>query len=139
MTENINIPVTDTTVVQVILDLAQARCRSRLLTVEDILTACSEAERAFDGLGLTQKNRIGIQIEASSSEKHFAASYRGIPRATFARMRRTRDGWRLTAAGRGINRNMKSSWLATHLPNDDTLARAGARVLRRGTNGRPRL
>ena len=139
MAKTINIPVTDTTVVKVILDLTQARCRSRLMSAEDILTACREAERAFDGLGLTQKDRIGIQIEVSSSERHFPAPYRGIPRATFACLRRTRDGWRLTAAGRGINRNMKSSWLTTHFPSDATLARAGARVLRRGTNGRARL
>lgn len=139
MTKNINVPITDTTVVQVILDLAQARCRSRLLTAEDVHAACREAERAFDGLGLTQKERIGIQIETSSSESHFPAAYRGIPRATFARLRRSQDGWRLTAAGRGINRNMKCSWLATHLPSDQILARAGARVLRNGTTGLPRL
>lgn len=139
MTKNINIPITDTPVVQVVLDLAQARCRSRLLNAKDIMAACDEAEHAFDGLGLTQNDRIGIQIEVSNSERNFAASYGGVPRATFARLRRTREGWRLTAAGRGINRNMKSSWLATDLPSDDTLARASARVLRRGTNGHPRM
>ena len=139
MTESISIPVTNTTVVQVVVDLAQARCRRRLLTADDILAASHEAELAFDGLGLTQNDRIGVEIEVSSSERHFPAAYRWVPHATFARLRRARGGWRLTAVGRGINRNMKSSWLATQLPTEDALVRAGARTLRQGTNGYPRL
>ncbi|MDL5352166.1 hypothetical protein [Microbacterium sp. zg-YB36] len=139
MADRINIPMDDITVIQVVLDLSQTRCRTRLLTAEQVVAAANEAERTFDAIGLTQAERIGIRIEVSSSERHFAASYRGVPHATFAQLRRTRTGWRLTAAGRRVNRNMRSTWLATELPTSDVLARAARRVLRRGTDGRPRL
>lgn len=133
----INIPLSETLMVRLILHLAQTAYRARLLTIDDLHRATAEADATFASLGLTSTESLGVCIEVST----FAdpSIRRGTTMATFAEVQRTRRGWRLNRIGRRANRAAPASWFVTVLPSDRVLARAAARRLRRGTNGQGRL
>lgn len=131
--DNVNVSITDQNAVRVLLRLAQAKCRTRLLTIDQLLVAVNEADRTCDGLGLTESERVGMRIEVSPSDENRAP--RWVPMATFAELRRTRSGWRLVRIERRPSRRAQTTWVATSTPSSSVLASAAARTLRRGTNG----
>lgn len=133
----VNINLSEGSTIGVALRLAQAKYRARLLTVTHLNRAAAEAETVLNELGLTIAERTGVRIEVSSSDSD--VSRRGVAKATFAELERTRTGWRLTRVGRRVNRRTRTTWLTTTMPDDTILARAAARMLRRGTDGRGRL
>jgi hypothetical protein len=133
----INTHLSEGSVVRIALRLAQAKYRARLLTAAHLNRAASEADTALDNLGLTIAERGGVRIEVSSSDRE--PSRRGMATATFAELERTRTGWRLNRVARRVNRRTQTTWLTTTMPSDAVLARAAARMLRRGTDGRGRL
>jgi len=133
----VNVPLSEAAVLRVVLKLAQAHYRVRVLCVEDLCRASSEADAVLDSIGLTAAERTGTRIEVSASDG--ARRRRGAATATFAELELTRHGWRVNRIARRINRAMQSSWLATAMPTDSVLAGAAARVLRRGTSGVGRL
>jgi len=133
-TDTINIPITDQNAVRLVLRLAQANCRSRLLTADHLALATDEAERVCDGLGLTESERVGIRIEVSPSGENRTPHW--VPMASFAELQRTRTGWRLLRLERRQGRRAQTTWVATVMPSRTVLANASARALRRGTSGR---
>jgi len=133
----VNVPLSEAAVLRVVLQLAQARYRVRILCVEDLRRASNEADAVLDGIGLTAAERTGTRIEVSASDG--TRRRRGAATATFAELELTRNGWRVNRIARQTNRDTQSCWLVTSMPTDSVLAGAAARVLRRGTNGVGRL
>lgn len=84
----INIPLSETLMVRLILHLAQTAYRARLLTIDDLHRATAEADATFASLGLTSTESLGVCIEVST----FAdpSIRRGTTMATFAEVQRTR-------------------------------------------------
>lgn len=133
----INTPLSETLMVRIILHLAQTSYRARVLTIDDLCRATTEADAMLTSLGLTATERVGTCIEVSTYAD--PSSHRGTTMATFAEVQRTRRGWRLNRIGRRANRAAPASWLVTVKPSDAVLAHAAARILRRGTDGQGRL